>query len=115
MKLFKMTVIAAFTIALLGASSGWVNAADTTTKDKTSTSDTKKTSAKKDVLDINTASANELKQLPGISDSQAKRIIESRPYNRKIELVQKQIIPQATFDKIKDRIAAKKPSTDKKS
>jgi competence protein ComEA len=63
--------------------------------------------AKKDVLDINSASADELKTLPGVGDAYAKKIVDGRPYKRKDELVQKKVVPQGTYDKIKDQIVAK--------
>ncbi len=58
-------------------------------------------------LDINTATADQLKALHGIGYAKSRKIIEGRPYTRKDELVQKKVIPQTTYDKIKDQIVAK--------
>ena len=55
-------------------------------------------------VDINTATAAELKTLPGMTEAEAAKVIEARPYRDVNELVSKKVVPDAEFAKIKDRI-----------
>jgi DNA uptake protein ComE-like DNA-binding protein len=70
-------------------------------------SDKAGTAMKKEPLDINSASVDELKTIPGIGDAYAKKIVDGRPYKRKDKLVQKKVVPKGTYDKIKDQVVAK--------
>ena len=77
--------------------------------------DTKMAPAKKEPLDINTASQKDLDALPGIGQAYSAAIIKGRPYNGKDDIVNRNIVPQKTYDGIKDMIIAKQaPKSQKK-
>jgi competence protein ComEA len=96
MKLFRLLAIAALTLSLSYAAPPKKEDAKPAVAAKAA-----------ELLDINTASADALKALPGIGDAYSGKIIAGRPYKAKTELVQKKILPQATYDKVKDLIIAK--------
>ncbi len=110
--LVALVVTLAFALVALGTSPP--EAQTPTKKEAPAKSDSKKAddarkaeSKRKEKLDLNSASEADLKTLTGIGDAYAKKIIENRPYRRKDELVSKSIIPNATYDKIKDDIIAR--------
>jgi competence protein ComEA len=62
---------------------------------------------KKELLDINSASSDELAQLPGIGKAYSAAIVQGRPYKGKDDLVHKKVVPEKTYAGIKDMIIAK--------
>jgi DNA uptake protein ComE-like DNA-binding protein len=68
-----------------------------------------KIAASKDLLDINTATAAQLKALPGMGDAYVARIIAGRPYTAKNQLTTRGILPVAAYEQIKAQIVAHRP------
>ncbi|MDD2539654.1 MAG: helix-hairpin-helix domain-containing protein [Desulfuromonadaceae bacterium] len=64
--------------------------------------------AKMELIDINSATEAELKAIPGVGDTYAKKIMAGRPFSNKSQLLSKKIVPKPVYDKVKGMIIAKK-------
>jgi competence protein ComEA len=103
-----VTLLALVLCLSLGAGSALAQGKDAAKKASPPAASTKQ---KSELIDINSASKQELMTLPVIGDAYSNKIIDNRPYRAKNELIQKKLIPQATYDKISGQIIAKQNTT----
>ncbi len=105
MRISKLVILGAVTALLALPASGQTTQ---TTPAKPSTSiPTAKPAAAAPLVDINSASAEDLDKLPGIGKSRADAIIKGRPYKGKDDLVNKKILTPGVYNGIKNKIIAK--------
>ena len=100
----RMMLLALLLSVGMTASISYANAAKQTPDPNTAM---KAQSSNSKLIDINSASKDDLTALPGIGDKYSQKIIDGRPYAKKTDLVRKHIIPQATYNKIASAIIAK--------
>ena len=96
-----------FAVATVALPAAWAQAPKAAAPAAPAAKPAEKAEKTKAPLDINSASEDELRTLPGIGEAYAKKIIEGRPYKRKDELVHKKIVPKPTYDTIAGMIIAK--------
>jgi DNA uptake protein ComE-like DNA-binding protein len=81
--------------------------ATTAAKNEAAKTEAKGEAAKNALVDLNTATEEELKALPGIGDAYAKKIIAARPFAKKDQLLSKKVVPAAVYAKVKNLVVAK--------
>ena len=110
-RLAALVVAAPFALGLVASPGVWAQTTKTETPKSSTKSDTAKApdkTEKKAKVDLNSASADDLKAA-GLTADQAKKTIDGRPWKRKDELVKKNILTKAEYEKVKDGIVAHQP------
>jgi competence protein ComEA len=108
MKKHLLKLLLAVAVLTIGVSFAVAHPPQAAPEKKTATA---AVAAKADLVDINSATLDQLKGLPGIGEKYSQKIVDGRPYKMKTDLVRKKIIPQATYSKISKLIIAKQPKS----
>jgi competence protein ComEA len=105
--MWSVVLIAVCSLFLLCGSAIAQDKTQAAGKKPVAATETAKADASKDLVDLNSATKEQLSALPGIGDVYSQKIIDNRPYKAKTDLVRKKIIPQATYNKIAKLVIAK--------
>ena len=102
LRLVSVSVLVSSVLAVVASVAG----AQSNSAVRPSTHQTQSTGAP---LDINTATPEQLKALPGFGDAYVRRVIAGRPYSAKNQLLRRGVLPQSAYDRISSSIIAHRP------
>ena len=106
-QLLSLTLLAALAVVAQSSATAPAKGAASSTKKGSAAASSTSSDKSIGVIDINSATAEELKQIPGIGDAYAAKIVANRPYRAKNELVDKKVLPAGVYAKVKDHLVAK--------
>lgn len=109
MKQFRYFAALVMAIALMGGLSGAAAQPTTAPQHSPAAADRSATG----LVDLNSATKDQLMALPGIGQAYAQKIIDGRPYANKTQLKTKHIVPPSTYDKIADKVIARQSKSGK--